>query len=179
MSTFTRQEIGEFARQQLRLPASVVPRLMTHIDAALNRLTDILANDPTKREYIMTPRSSTSSAITSGTVDMSSLISSNGIVLEYLPMGRIYNGTSETTPLTFCRNVEAARTSNPVGNLFKRCWLEGTLLKTLGTDGNVLTGSLYFNCIAVPTLSNLNSKLDSELIDVVCGIEMEYQAKEA
>lgn len=82
-------------RQRLGLPASERPRILTLIAPALTRLARQTALDPERRHLVETDRSSVTSTITNTNQDyysdLGTVISTNGVMLDYLPLGTVWH----------------------------------------------------------------------------------------
>ena len=94
----TPQEIGLLVTRRLRLPQSERPRVQTFIDEALNALAYNFVNDYEKRKWLLTDKSAVTAAITSSGkdyyADLSTVISSNGVMVDYLEYGQIFHTVS-------------------------------------------------------------------------------------
>lgn len=88
-------QISVKVRQRLGLPASERPRILTLIAPALARLARQTALDPERRHLVETDRSSVTSTITNTNQDyysdLGTVISTNGVMLDYLPLGTVWH----------------------------------------------------------------------------------------
>lgn len=97
----TAQEIGILVSRRLRLPQSERPRIQTFIDEGLNSLAYNFVNDYEKRKWLVTDKSTVTAAITSSGkdyyADLSTVISSNGVMVDYLEYGQIFHTVTAVT----------------------------------------------------------------------------------
>jgi hypothetical protein len=93
-STLNEQDIALLASKRLKQGASAIPTLMTYIPNALNNLGREIANDPFRRRLLQSDRTAVQALVTSSGlsyyVDLSSLISSYGLMLEYMQLGTVF-----------------------------------------------------------------------------------------
>lgn len=81
-------------RQRLGIPASEGPRILTLISASLEKLAREVSNDYTKRDLLLTDKTAVTAAITNTNfdyfADLSTVITTNGVMLDYLEYGTTY-----------------------------------------------------------------------------------------
>lgn len=165
MSELTYPEISILVRNRLNLPASDRLRLQSLVNTALQRLGKQVAQDKDKRQYMLTDRATTTATLTGGKVDLTSLIASTAIQLEYMMYGWIWPATG-TSPLQWKRGPDLGTIAGPFDGVFPHCWLEGKTLYTKGTNNAVLTGTLEFAVPFIATLAQLSSTLNDDLLDL-------------
>lgn len=172
MSSLSYAAIADLTRQRLGLPVSARLRMQSLVGNALQRLGNQFAQDPYNRQYLLSDRTTTTVALSGGKADLSTLINTNQIELEFLTYGYIYHA-SDTRPLQWKRGPDMGAIQGAFDGVFKHCWLEGINLYTKGTNNSVLTGSLQLACPYVPTLAQLPEQLENDLIDACVGLARE------
>jgi plastocyanin len=97
----TAQEIGILVARRLRLPQSERPRIQTFIDEGLNALAYNFVNDYEKRKWLTTDKSSVTATVTNSGkdyyADLSTVISTNGVMIDYLEYGKIFHTVTAVT----------------------------------------------------------------------------------
>lgn len=170
MSDLTHSTIAILVRNRLDLPASARIRIQSLVNTGLQRLGKKVAQDRHKRQYILTDKASVTASLTSGYVDLSTLIEANGIQLEYITYGYVWHGSNA---LQWKRGPDLGGMAGPFDTVFPHCWLEGEVLYTKGTNGSVLSGTLSFSVPYIPSLSQLSSTLNDDLLDEIVGLMRE------
>lgn len=164
MSSLTYAAIGDLVRHRLDLPPNARLRLQSLVNTALQRLGNRYAQDPDRRQYILTDRNTTTAALTAGKADLTTLVDTNQVLLEYLEYGYIWHSSSDR-PLQWKRGPDLGAIVGPFDNIFPHCWLEGRTLFTKGTTNAVLSGSLGFAVPAIPSLLTLHKAMEDDLLD--------------
>lgn len=169
MSSLTYPQIADLVRHRLGLPVDTRLRMQSLVRTALQRLGDKVAQDPAKRQYILSNRDTTTVTLSGGKVDLSAIIASDQLQLNYLTFGYIWH-SSYRQPLQWKRGPDIGSVIGPFDNVFPSCWLEGTTLYTKGTNNQVLTGSLGLAVPYNPTVATLNANLEDDLLDECVGL---------
>jgi len=139
---------------------------------ALQRLGNQFAQNPYNRQYLLSDRATTTVALAGGKADLTTLINTSQIELEYLMFGYIWH-PSYTSPLQWKRGPDIGAIQGPFDGVFPHCWLEGIHLYAKGTNNAVLSGTLSLACPYIPTLAQLPTQLENDLIDACVGLARE------
>lgn len=189
MPTLDERTVVELVRARLGiLDGSQNARITWCIPHALDRLARKIAQNPRKRSLFLTPKQTTSAAITLiGSlrgVDLAALIASGkDILIEYLHHGHIFIdstflglGTGDVAEQYPLVQISASDHLNHLPNHPLRYdyvfyWLDGTnlLLTNFGDNVTIAGGTLFFNVPYRPTLGELSgiTDLHDELVDKV------------
>lgn len=164
----TYQQVAEICRQRLGLPdASANARALWVIPQALNNLARKVATSDMRRHLLWTDKATTTVTLDgSGKADLTTLIASKKIMLEFLKYGNIF-GDNSPYPL---QPVESSSSylvrQGALADEYLHYYLEGTKIVTLnfGNEVSRLEGSLSLEVAYVPTLSQLPSELEDDFI---------------
>ena len=167
MSDLTHAQLGILVRNRLDLPASARLRLQSLVDTALHRLGKKCAQDRHKRQYVLTNKATTTATLASGSVSLDTLIDTNGLQLEFIQYGYIWH-SSYSSPLAWKRGPDLGGMAGPFDTTFPQCWMEGTTLYANGTNGSALSGVVSFSVPFIPTLLQMSSTLNDDLLDECC-----------
>lgn len=93
--TMTHAQIGIAACERLKIPHSHRLQLQSYVDNALSNLSRAVANDPARRRLLLTNQTAVTENVTSQSygfsgASLSTLISTYGLMLEYLQLGTIF-----------------------------------------------------------------------------------------
>lgn len=167
MSDLSYSAIADLVRQRLGLPVDTRLRIQSLVRTALQRLGQQVAQDKWNRQYLITDPDTLTVALSGGKADLTTIISVNQVLEEWLPYGFFWH---DNKPLQWKRGRDIGNLQAPFDNVFKHCWLEGRTLYTKGTNNQGLTGSLGCALVASPTLLNLNPNLEDTLLDLATGL---------
>lgn len=91
----TADQVGLLTAKRMNLPPSARLSLQTYIPAALANLAKSYARDPNKRNNLMTDKASVTANVTTSNqynvVDISTILSTNNVMLETLKYGTIWH----------------------------------------------------------------------------------------
>lgn len=175
MSALSKGDIARRARERLTdwpeaKAGFTVPRLQTLVDGALMKLARIIAAD-SKRSDLLIPASSFPATLVAGQVDLSTVISANAILLDFLTSAQIFMADPSVNefPFQWVDNVGELAFSRITDAMLIHCSLTGTVLQTKNTDGSLVTlaGDVAISASYVPTMPQLPVTLEDGLIDVV------------
>jgi|ERR1051325_3322375 hypothetical protein len=172
MSTLNHEQIAVIVRRRLGLEPDAVLRIEPVIGNALNALAIRVAGNYKLRQWLLTDPSAVTVTLDSdGNADLSTIITSNNILIEYIRYGNVYHADS-SYPLQWLETLDQLRTPGPYDAMFLHCSLVGTTLYTRSFDDNVtpLTGDLGFAIPYVPTLSQLPESLTDDLVSTVVSM---------
>lgn len=169
MADLNHSDIAELVRRRFNGPEGDELRYIPLVDPALRQLSYDVAADPALRNWLLTPRTTTTAALDAdGVANLTALIASPRILIECLQYGDIYPPASSgiTQPMRMIDNSGMGQLQGPYDSLVLKCWLEGTELHTRSADGNVtpLSGSLEFEVPYWPTLTQLPNSLVQKLV---------------
>lgn len=156
-STLNEQDIALLASKRLKQGASAIPTLMTYIPNALNNLGREIANDPFRRRLLQTDRSTVQADVASSGlsyyVDLSSLISSSGLMLEYMQLGTVFY-----TYTLSVRNVDTAANTLTLRDTSGLLNGDAVIFTTTGTlAGGITAGIVYYVLVQNSTLIKIYS----------------------
>lgn len=166
------KQIAEMARQQLRYPnASRNLGLITIIPNAIERLATMAAQDENKKFLFLTPTTLTAPLDGAGKVDLSTIITTNKIIAEFMDRGYIWHSSS-TKPLQFIQNPEMATLGSCEDDVIFY-WMRGRVLYTRNKTpivGTPLSGNLTLELPFIPTLANFPEEMTLDLVNKVCEL---------
>lgn len=94
MAPLTEGQVGLYVQQRLGIPDTSRLRLQSLISSALNNLSLKVANDYQKRKWLMTDPATVTSTVTSSSgqyyTDLSTIISTYGVMKDYLMYGTVF-----------------------------------------------------------------------------------------
>lgn len=170
MSALSNENIAVMVRQELRLPPEAALDLQPLIGPALNALGEDVAADYKLRPWLTTdPATATATLGAGGAADLSTLITTNNILLESIRYGSVYHSSS-VFPLQWLEQTNAGRVKSEFATIFLACWLQGTTLYTRSANNNAssyLTGDLSLAVPFIPTLATLPESLTDELVQKI------------
>lgn len=115
--TLTPRLVAEIIRQRLGLPDDgEAARIISLIPEALKATGRKIAADPDLRQLLITDRSSTTAAISSGVVDLTTPYSSFRFLMEYFDLGLVYLLPSATVTPYDSGPTQASGTWTFIGN---------------------------------------------------------------
>lgn len=88
-------QISEIVRGRLKLPTAAKLRIQKAIPNALQIFSERMAEDDYKRYITLTPKTVTGTP-TLGLLDLAALVTSNGVMIDKLHLGDIYNQPART-----------------------------------------------------------------------------------
>ena len=141
--------------------------------AALEKLARQIAVSPRLRHFFLTePTTVTLTLASDGTVDISSLLTTNRVLLDCLWYGEIFppvNDLYPTQPFRLVENRQQGLLTGMLDSLVLKAWMEGTTLHTKSPSNNVepLVGSISFRVPYVPTLDQVPANLEGMVVDNV------------
>lgn len=164
-SGLTYKKVAEIARFRVGAKKTERLRFQPLINDALQKLSDKVAQDPSRRALLLTDRTSVTGTLTSGVCDLTALTTLN---LNRIKFGCIYKDSS-TVPLEWVNDgmVAANLITDSLDSDFIAYWVEGVKLYTHST---ALSGTLKFAVPFIPTLTTLPQSLVSALEDEVVRI---------
>lgn len=163
MSAYNEEEIAILAAKRLGADPSSVLRFVPLIPAGILRTVRRCAAHKALRHLTWTNPSSTSAPLDgTGVADLSTLVTTNKVLLDLLKYGEIrHDGYAH--PLRLLENSGQGAFAGSLDSLFPKCWLVGQKLATrVVSDTNVLPGPLSF---AVPYWMTL-AQLPEELVEL-------------
>jgi hypothetical protein len=174
MSALTAQDIAVKIRRRLDAPVSERLRFHALIDDGLYRLAvHKVAPSKVLRPLLLTdPTAATLTLDADGAGDLSALVTSDRILVECIQFGRIkYDAEGYDFDLRKLEESDHGALANALDVLFGKYWLEGTSLKTRGTDGKPLASAELTLAVPYwPTLAQLPESLVERLVE--CCIEL-------
>jgi hypothetical protein len=167
MSALTHKSLAVIVRHQAGLPPHERLGLQALINPTLKQLARDVALDRRSRNFLLTdPATTTVTLDANGVADLSSLVSSQKILLDRLKFGEITHPDSDL-PLDFIESSDLGGLDGGLDELFVQCWLTGTLLYTKNTGADALSGDLSLAVPYIPTLLQLPEALEPKLIDML------------
>lgn len=171
MSAFNASDIAEMVRRRFALPEGAELQFIPLVGPALRSLAYDVAKDPNLRDWLLTdPATITVTLDGDGVADLSTLITTNKILLECLHLGEILppvNPNYSTQPFRLISNAGAGQLAGNYDSLVYKAWVEGTSLHTKSPDNNVtpLVGTISFSVPYEPTMAELPESLVQKLVD--------------
>ena len=161
-------QIGILVAKRLGAPPTERLRLQTLIPAGLEKLARQVAHDVTKRQYLMTDRAVVTAAITASGADyfanLATIISSNGVMLDYLPFGTIYH--TYATLATASGNVQITPTNTFTGSSSFPTGVKVQLTTTGAAPGGLSVNTDYYTIFS----SSLAFRLATSRANAFAGI---------
>lgn len=175
----TAAEIGLLVSNRLGVPAFERPRLQTLIDSGLEKLARQVVNDRLKRSYLMTNKSSVTASVARESLtkevyyaDLSTIISTNGVMLDRLEDGVIYHTyptiSTANTNVNTTTDTISATSSFPTG-----------LKVRVTTDGGLPTGITASTDYYTIFVSATSFKLASSRANAAAGTAIDITAQGA
>ena len=149
------------------------PMVAQQMFPAIEELARTCASNSSLRHYFLTsPSSVTATLDADGVADLSSLITTNKIILDCLKYGEIYPPVSDlysTQPFKLIEGEGQGKLSGMLDSLIQKAWIEGTSLKTKSPDNNItpMTGTITFRVPFIPDLDEIQSPLEGMLADIL------------
>lgn len=180
MSTLSEEQIAIIARERAGAPHTELLRFISQIDAGLNELAERIARSPQMRHWLLTPRATTTTTLDgNGIADLSTLVITNKILLNYLRFGNIYTDDPDyPNELILVNSMAQLKAGTPYGGMFIRAYREGDKLHTYKAGGT-LAGNLSFVVPYVPTRAQLPNALNDDLVAVIVELMRAAQPQEA
>lgn len=167
MSLFTHEQVSIMAAERLGLDESAALDLQPLVPSALNALSVEIASNPQKRQWLLTDPSTTTATLTSNAADISTLVSTNGVLKDFLRYGFIYYNSITGQALIWINQTGAGRLAGPFDSIFNHCYLQGDTLYTRGPSVTALSGTLHFAVPYTPSLSQLPEQLVDDLVTTI------------
>src|SRR6476620_12192306 len=143
------------AAERLGLDEAAALDLQPLVPGALNALGVEVAGNYKQRHWLLTDPATTSVTLTSGSADISGLVTSSNILIDYLRYGNIYYNALTGQPLSWINQVGVGRMPGPYDQIFNHVYQQGTTLLVRGPNSTPLSGTLYLAVSYVPTLAQL------------------------
>lgn len=170
MSQLSEEHIALQVRQKLRLPPTATLDLQPLIPVALNQLAIQIAGDYKNRHWLLTDPSATTATLTSGVADISSLITSDSILIEMIRYGSVYVNAITGQPAIWENQVGMGRMAGPYDSIFYHVFQQGTNLYVRGPSTSAVSGTLYLAVNYVPDLDGLPESLTDDLVGVIARL---------
>lgn len=167
MSDLSHEQVAIMAAERLGLPETAALDLQPLVPNALNALAVSIAANPNKREWLFTVPASTSVTLTSGVADLTTLISSANLLIDFIQYGYVYQDVTTGQPLIWLNQVGALRMAGQFDNIFSHVARQGNSLFVRGANATLPSGTLYIASSYVPTLAQMPSALDDDLVATV------------
>lgn len=138
--SLTYPQVSAIVRGRLNLPTLAKLRIQKTIPNALQIFSERLALDANKRHVILTPLSVTGTP-TVGILDLSTLVTSNRLMIDKLHLGHIYNANYKTF------SSSAINITTNVITIVDNGFTEGlrvTLTTTAGLPAPLIVGTSYY-----------------------------------
>jgi hypothetical protein len=160
VSSYEENQVGVLVRQRLGLPPSAALGFLPLIPAAILRTIEKAAARADLRPYTLTDPSTTTATLdANGVADLTTLITTPGILLNCVKYGDITH-PDYPQPLRFLNGgIAHGQFAGALDGLFPKCWLENNDLHTRVATEAALAGDLS---LAVPyqqTLAQINDIL--------------------
>lgn len=170
MSSLNASDIAELVRRRFNGPEGDELRYIPLVGPALRSLAYDVAKDPNLRDWLLTdPLTTTVTLDAGGVADLSTLITTNKILLECLMYGDIMppvDPNYSTQPFRLLSNPGQGQLASHYDPLVYKAWLEGFKLHTKSSDNNAtpLVGDIRFSVSYEPTLPQLAESLVHHLV---------------
>lgn len=168
MSALTHKDIAEIIRRRFNGPDGDELRYVPLVDPAIRHLAMDVAADPGMRHWLLTnPTTTTVVLDANGVANLSPLVTTPRILLEYLKCGEILPPVGvgyPTQPFQMIDNSGQGQLKGIFDSLQPKCWLGGNLLYTKMVNGAFMVGPISFEVSYWPTLLQLPDTLIHRLV---------------